>query len=1556
MNFSAIDIQGNIVSSDIITQIKNDDIRFQKVTDFGLETGTSLRDEIGIAWSAAQAHWKAFSLRRDRLKEFDTGTSETRQGWMVPFLRELGYDIDSAKSYLINEKNYAISHKAANRDNFPIHIVGINQSLDKRAEHGTRLSPHALVQEFLNNHEHLYAIVTNGKYLRLLRDATRLSRLSYLEFNLEQMMEEELYAEFAVLFRVLHASRMPEKEDAGETAIIEFYHQEALASGTRIRGELSKAVEQSIKLLANGLLKNHNNKDLRARAINGDLAPDQYYLYMLRTVYRMLFLLVIEERNLIYAAERDADLNKKRDVYYKYYSIQRLTKLVESAIYVDPNKTDLWQSLKTNFLLFEKSFYGEKLGIAPLGSGLFAPTALAEISDQHLDNESLLKVLRNLVMFENENHQLTRVNYADLDVEEFGSVYEGLLEYDPEITYGEESHQLIFSFKKGEGRSSSGSHYTPEELVKPLIKHSLDYIIEDKLKVEAGIDRKTKLIKLANNLLSITVCDVACGSGHILLSAARRIGFELAKIRESLDQNADVEQPSPPYLRQAIRSVIKHCIYGVDLNPLAVELCKVAFWLEAHNPGEPLNFLDHHIKNGNAIVGLAHLDELTEGIATEAFKTLPSDDKNIASDLRKKNAAERKAREKNKQQGAIAKRLAEGNIQKVTDQLNDWAKLSEDTPTQIDAKAKAYDNITNSAQWHRLEQLADTQVAQFFLAKTNSNDFVTDGQYYQYLINNTAIQNTAISLATGMSATEKFFHWFLEFPEVLTKGGFDCILGNPPYLGDKKLKSNYGDRFIEFQKHTFYPIGAVDLSGYFLRRIDTLLHSNAYLSILTTNSIAQGNTRKGGLEILVKRGRTINHAIESMKWPGAAAVEVSLVTLTKRLSHSTKILNGKNVTRITPRLKDSEEDKEPFVLKTNQGKSFIGSYVLGSGFVLEKNEALHLIKTDSNNKDVIFPFLNGYDLNNDPNYEPSRYVINFFDWPERRLSTTEWKDLSSTEKKGINKRIKEGKFIPLAPPYYQKRVAQDYPDCFNIIEEKVKPERQRWKIDSDGKEIIGEFAVRSPMPERWWIYGEKRPGLYQKISNQSKTICIALTSKTVAFVFKDTDMVFSHATVVIGSESYVDFSVLQSSIHRSWVDQFSSRMKTDQRYTPSSSFENFPFPIDDSVQDVLFEIGKAFYLQRDLILKDFQIGLTTLYNKINNHKDDDIEDYRVLIKNLDKEVLIAYGWHEASQKWGKPIDLRHDFYELEYLPENDRVRYTIHPEARKEVLKRLLLLNHESFEEEAKKGLHKKKDVEAFYEQKGVEIPEEILAFYNKTKKKKTSTPATKVDPNLLLLPFQDTMRPFELDEGIYTIRDVAEIIGRSKDTVRRWFLKLAEANYEGLSDPIQRDIDQRRISFHGLVELVVIGTLLENKMSIRKIFEARNDLGQKTSKTYPFATNNVTDKLHKAGNVLVYDFLVGHVTLDGSSQLNLTLITDFFEEIEFNSSGIALRLFPKKGQRKIVIDPAIAGGKPSFTNHRGIRIETIKRFYNGPDSVDELIENYNISREEIDLAIAYSS
>lgn len=1321
MTFPSISIQGNIVSGEILDKITTEDIKYQNPESFGLSKNVKVRDEIGLAWSSARGYWQAFKVRRERIPEDESGTTETRNFWMLPFMLTLGYEVDKSNAENLDGKTYAISHRASNLSGFPVHIMGINDSLDKRREtSGPRLSPHGLLQEYLNKTDnYLFAIVTNGRQLRLLRDATRLVRLTYLEFDLEKMMEEELFADFAILYRILHASRMPKEKGNGENSIMEFYHQESLASGTRIREKLSEAVESSIKRLGNGFLKHPENVELRERITKEELTGKQMYLYLLRLIYRFLFLLVTEDRGLVYPEIKDERLQKLRKFYYQYYSMDRVRKLALRRIFVEGGKHDLWENLKSTFHLFESAKYGEKLGIKPLGSGIFHASALGPLSQMKLKNEDLLYVIHRLCYFHDEQRrQLVKVNFGDLDVEEFGSVYQGLLEFEPVFSEMETSPN--FGFIQGSERSSSGSHYTPEELVRPLIQHSLEYIIQDCIaKPEERLkDANLRISKSqlqVKALLAIKVCDISCGSGHILLSAARRIGTELAKVRSGEDQ------PSPSALRHAIRDVIRECIYGVDKNPLAVELCKVALWLEAHNPGEPLNFLDHKIKYGDAIVGLAHKEELERGIADEAFKALPGDDKSIATQFRSRNKSEREQKE---QLTFNYPDNVNEEVKQAAEKFQLFKNLPENTPEEIEVKQKKFIELSKGRSYARLKSLADMQVAQFFIPKTavNKSYICTDGTYRKYLREKTVPSGMVPAKAETLAQEKGFFHYFLEFPEVFQDGGFDCILGNPPYLGGKRISTNYGKEYLEILHYLFPNIsGTADFVTYFIRRIFNVILDSGFFSILTTNSVCQADTRAGGLDIIHSNGGVINFAIKSQKWPGQANVEISIFSIYKGHWEGFYSLNNKLVKSITPYFDSSNSYMNPNFLMANLGKSFSGTYILGKGFIIDDSVANFLIDRDIKYRKVIFDYIIGDDLNNNYDQRPGRKVLNFFDWSE-------------------------------------EFVKSQYPEAYKIVESSVKPERTR-------KNENGEFVLRKPLPQKWWQYADKRPALYREVEKVGRLLLACRVSKYVNLSFVPVGLVYDIANSIVIRESYLEYLFLQSTIHSLWAWKYASTMKSDIRYTTSDCIDTFPFPNINSLENAkeLNQLGESYHEWRRSHMEKAKLGLTKTYNSFHSYniKSDvsnkdlgtiskkEIEKQfgkeawnlwnhiqntegacswdeaingilrlRELHKDMDEAVLEAYGWTDIS--------LRHDFYEVDYLPENDRVRYTIHPDARKEILKRLLDLNHQYFEEEAKLGLHKREDVEAFYVQKGHPVPQEVSKWFGKKKETAVKEPKAK--------------------------------------------------------------------------------------------------------------------------------------------------------------------------------------------------------------------------------------
>ncbi|HOY30379.1 MAG TPA: restriction endonuclease [Bacteroidales bacterium] len=1326
MNYPSIQIFGNIISPDLLTRLDSDDnIAGQKPKDFNLDSSVKVRDEISQAWSLATSFYKGYKLKLSKLSHGQSGESENRSIWIGPLLSLMGYNIRYEKSaQTVLGKTYHITDPAENMDNFPVIIVGSEQDLDKKP-YGLRMSPHALLQEYLNNNEpFLYGLVTNGKVIRLLRDSGRIIRLSYLEVDLERMFDEGLYADFAVLFRLLHASRMPQKQHAGPECLMETYHLDALESGTRIREKLSEAVENAIRIFGTGFLNFSGNEELRQAIKLGNLNAHEYYRYLLRLIYRLLFLMVIEERNLVYPNTNLKEIRRLRDIYYKYYGLGRLRNLTRNNYSKDSRYSDLWLSLQNTFLFFENKKYGDALKIQPLNGDLFGDDALGIIGNCGLDNKTFLNALQNLSWFTAANGTTQPINYKLLNVEEFGSVYEGLLEYDPDIKLI--GSHYTFDFVAGTKRSREGAHYTPEELVQPLIKHSLDYLLEDreklikkdieqkKLRGESQTEAREKIV--AQHLLSLKVADVACGSGHILLSAARRIADRYAALVEESDQ------PTPTATRAAIKLVIRHCIYGVDKNPLAVELCKVALWLESHNPGEPLNFLDHHIKCGDSIVGLVHREELDKGIPDEAFKALTPEEKSFlvtarnektvdvtyAAYLAKQNRMERVSREVNVVQLKTDFEATTGNsVNEAMADYRNFNNLPEKTPEEIAIKQKAYKKFVGGKGYTWLKAMADTQVAQFFIPKTEENQgrLMTDAEFRTILSGYAGWQNMKTAKAVAVAQEKKFFHWFIEFPEVFQDGGFDCILGNPPFLGDRRLKEALGENFLEWIRFYFTEGATVDLVVYFLLRINSILKEKGYQSLISTNTLAQGKAREFGLEKIIANGSNLNHAVKSMKWPGLAAVEVSLITIFKGGWKGKFYLNGKETNQISPFLDEADNTGTPFPLFNNDGKSYQGSIILGLGFVLKQNEAEKLISVEPKNSEVIQPYLNGDDLNSNPSQNPSRYVINFFDW--------------SIEK------------------------ASEYKEVYKLVEEKVKPERTRWKEDKDGNPIIGEYALRHPLPVKWWQHCEKRPALYNATKHLNRVLVSCRVSKYVNQSFVKVGAIFDVATSVVIRSEYWEYAFLQSTLHNLWAWKYGSTMKFDIRYTNRDCIDTFPIlenlPIE--LQNKIDSIGETYHEHRRQLMLSMQLGLTKTYNAFHakeiqpgitsaalqglnkqaiekqygkevwnlwNHLQKTpavctieeaiagIVKLRELHVEMDNAVLEAYGWANSgvsqSPVEGRAgIDLRHDFYEVDYLPENDRIRYTIHPEARKEILKRLLELNHKIHEEEVAAGLWEKK-------------------------------------------------------------------------------------------------------------------------------------------------------------------------------------------------------------------------------------------------------------------------
>lgn len=422
--FSTLKLEGGLIGHDIIERITAGEECGQKPADFGFDTRSRLSDEIAAAWSDARDLWHVLERRLERLPEEDLATSVTRDQWVIPLLSSFGYElIYQPRAAEIDGLTFSISHKAGKDDaSPPVHVVGARQSLDRKPESGRpRLAPHALLQEYINRTDQVWGLVTNGKILRILRDSQRMRKQAYIEFDVQQMMAGEKFADFALLYRLLHRTRLPQSLADAHDCFLEKYYLLTIEQGGRVRDRLRDGVEAALKIFANGFINNSRNSDLRQEISSGKLAPQHFYRQLLRLIYRFLFLMVAEERNLI------AD----NPIYSEHYSISRLRRLLEVRSSWTAHD-DLWLGLKTTFRLFRDEKLGQYLNVPPLNGDLFDGAEISTLDDISLANRELLNALWHLGMYrEDERSPWHRINYAALDVEEFGSVYESLLEFHP---------------------------------------------------------------------------------------------------------------------------------------------------------------------------------------------------------------------------------------------------------------------------------------------------------------------------------------------------------------------------------------------------------------------------------------------------------------------------------------------------------------------------------------------------------------------------------------------------------------------------------------------------------------------------------------------------------------------------------------------------------------------------------------------------------------------------------------------------------------------------------------------------------------------------------------------------------------------------------------------------------------------------------------------------------------------------------------------------------------------------------------------------------------------
>lgn len=760
LGFEALAIEGSLLSPEWLSKIAQLAADSQSESDYRIPKGLNLRDEIGRYWRISQAHWKEYAS--GLTSSVDRAALAER--FVTSLLREsFGFaSLARVVAPVLSERSYPIGYAALGL-RVPVVIApsasGIDTLSPEFGDEGRRRSAFGLAQEYLNAAEGaVWGIATDGSTLRILRDNASLTRPAWIEADLARIFTEERYADFAALWLLLHETRFGREGQPANECALEAWREAGRKEGTRAREHLRKGVEEALTALGQGFLSHPDNQALRSALQDGSLSSRDYFSQLLRLVYRLIFLLTVEERNLLHP-EGTSDAAKA--LYAGGYALRRLCdRSVKRSAH--DRFSDLWDSAK---VVLRGLASGEpRLGLPAL-AGIFARNQCPALDAARLENRALLLALFKLAWLR-EDGALARVNWRDMGPEELGSVYESLLELVPQANV--ERRQFGFATgdeTKGNARKTTGSYYTPDSLVQVLLDSALEPVIADTIAKNPG--------KSVEALLGLSIVDPACGSGHFLLAAARRLAAHVARLQSN-------GTPSGAEYRHALRQVVGKCIYGVDLNPMAVELCKVSLWMEAVEPGLPLTFLNSHIQHGNALLGTTP-ELMAKGIPDAAWDPIEGDDRKVASALKKRNKQEASG-----QRGfdTLWSSPAETGTQAVTKAVNELEAASDADAVELARKEAKWEGILTSQEYRQQKFVADAWCAAFVWPKQLGPlaEVAPTNELWRQLRDGQGRPPELTQKTVGELTQQcRFFHWHLQYPQVFAKGGFDVVLGNPPW-------------------------------------------------------------------------------------------------------------------------------------------------------------------------------------------------------------------------------------------------------------------------------------------------------------------------------------------------------------------------------------------------------------------------------------------------------------------------------------------------------------------------------------------------------------------------------------------------------------------------------------------------------------------------------------------------------------------------------------------------------------------------------------------------------
>ncbi len=1210
-----------------------------------------------------------------------------------------------APDFAVLERN---PEKGESRWQLLVQALEPGQDFDKEVKGSGSLeaSPHSRMERLLRRAEVKAGLLFNGLAIRLI-SAPRGESSGWMDFRVKEMAQTSGRPICAAMRLLLGQGRLLSLPTPKRLAAL-------LTDSRRFQNEVSERLaEQVLHALyemLRGLQAAHDAS--KGELLRQTLAenPDRVYHSLLTVILRLVFLLYAEER----------DMLPKNETFQRYYSLVGLYERLreDAALYPDTmdQRYGAWAQLLVLFRLIHDGARTGEMSLPRRHGVLFdpdrfpflegRPEVVARQIHERIDpplvpDGTIYRALEKLLVLDGE-----RLSYRALDVEQIGSVYETMMGFRLETASGrsvaikaakkqgaptavdldalaeepgarrdtwlrdsigrrlgdrirrevkeagsvEDLHAALMPvieaeatpdlvpqgamcLQPSEERRRSGSHYTPRELTEPIVRTTLEPILA-RLQGEDGRPPSPEQI------LDLKVCDPAMGSGAFLVEACRQLGDALVEAWRAHGEVPEIPADEDEGIF-ARRLIAQRCLYGVDRNPMAVDLAKVSLWLATLAKDHPLTFIDHALRHGDSLVGLSQRQiedfhwEPGAGEARWGFESTA-------------------VQEHVKKVAGLRQRIREAGEETADWELRDlWDEARHEL-----GEVRLFGDLVTAAFFEG----AKSKQRQAKLHEYDQVVYV--GKAGQYRDRLQEQRRADPPLAP--------FHWEVEFPEVFHQEnpGFDAIVGNPPFAGKNTVAKANVPRYLDWLKQVHEGShGNADLVAHFFRRAFDHARKDGTFGLIATNTIAQGDTRSTGLRWICENGGEIYQARRRVKWPGLAAVVVSVLHVHRGPFSGAKRLDDEVTDTITAFLFNGGGHEDPERLKANTGKSYVGSYVLGMGFTFDdtnKNgvasslaEMHRLIERDPRNQEVIFPYIGGEEVNTSPIHAHHRYVINFRHYPLRRDDLG--KRWATADKNQCREWLRQG----IVPLDYPSPVAEDWSELLAIVEERVKPDRAK----------LTKNAIGRQRAAFWWRYGSTAKELYAAATDLKRVLAISRVGQQAAFAFLPTDTVYAETTIVFPLDTYAVFCALQARPHEIWARFFGSSMKDDLRYTPSDCFETFPFPRRWRTHPALEAAGQAYYDFRASLMVRNDEGLTKTYNRFHDPDEDDpdIAKLRELHAAMDRVVLDAYGWKEIPTHCEFLLDYEID--DEEGTKRKKPYRYRWPDDTRDDVLARLLELN-----------------------------------------------------------------------------------------------------------------------------------------------------------------------------------------------------------------------------------------------------------------------------------------